>query len=104
MHNLAFLSCLCKVNTGSAYSIKIRINVIIPRLTIPLRKIAVASLTTWIFIENKEGLHKLAGSETGFVTHNALCFPISKLDGAKVTGVIQMLNKNNKESFDDQDL
>ena len=55
-------------------------------------------------LENKDGAHKSVDSDTGFVSHNALCAPILSLDGTKVTGVIQMLNKKDNASFDDQDL
>lgn len=55
-------------------------------------------------LESKEGAHKSIDSETGFVTRNALCVPILSLDGKNVTGVIQVLNKSDGTSFNDDDL
>ena len=55
-------------------------------------------------LEHKQGAHKVVEAETGFVTRNALCVPITSLRGEKVTGVIQTINKNGSTSFDDQDL
>jgi len=55
-------------------------------------------------LESKNGAHQQVDSDTGFVTHNALCVPISSLDGDNVIGVIQLLNKNKAASFDNDDL
>ncbi len=60
-----------------------------------------------IFQENmdsREGTHKQIDSITGFTTRNALCVPVMNLNGDRVTGVIQVLNKNGGEPFTDEDI
>ena len=52
----------------------------------------------------QEGAHKEVDSTTGFTTHNAICVPVKSLDGKRITGAIQVLNKKNGESFNENDL
>ena len=54
-------------------------------------------------MEAQEGAHKDVDSATGFVTHNAICVPVKSLDGKRITGAIQVLNKKNAESFNEDD-
>jgi len=55
-------------------------------------------------VNETEGKHKATDRETGFVTESILCIPIRSLDGKKITGAIQLLNKKADELFDDEDL
>ena len=41
--------------------------------------------------------------KTGFVTRDILCIPIKSLDGAEVTGAVQILNKKGGGTFNDED-
>ena len=52
---------------------------------------------------SQEGAHKNVDTSTGFVTRNAICVPVKSLDGKQVTGAIQVLNKGNDDSFNDED-
>ena len=54
-------------------------------------------------MEAQEGAHKEVDSSTGFSTRNAICVPVKSLDGKRVTGAIQVLNKNNGEPFNKDD-
>ena len=53
-----------------------------------------------------EGLHKELEKDTGFVTRDILCIPILSLDGSRVTGAVQLLNRmyDHKFSAADQKL
>lgn len=51
----------------------------------------------------QEGAHKKVDSATGFTTHNAICVPVKSLDGKRTTGAIQVLNKKDGESFNEDD-
>lgn len=42
-------------------------------------------------------------SESEFTPYNAICVPIKPLDGKGVSGVIQIVNKENKEPFNEND-
>lgn len=42
-------------------------------------------------------------SENGSIVYNAICVPIKTLDGERVSGVIQIVNKENKEPFNEND-
>ncbi len=48
---------------------------------------------------DKEGAHKDIDSSTGYSTNNAICVPVISLDGKKVTGAIQVLNKKKGGKF-----
>ena len=53
-------------------------------------------------LDEKSGVHKEMDERTGFKTRNILCIPIRSLDGKKVTGAVQILNKKSGE-FSDED-
>ena len=53
-------------------------------------------------LDEKSGVHKEMDERTGFKTRNILCIPIRSLDGKKVTGAVQILNKKGGE-FSDED-
>lgn len=55
-------------------------------------------------MEEREGLHKQIDPETGFVTRDILCIPIRSLDGAEITGAVQLLNRMYGHKFSDADL
>lgn len=55
-------------------------------------------------MDQKEGAHKKTDTQTGFVTHNVLCVPISSPHQAEVIGAIQVLNKKNNQEFNDEDV
>lgn len=54
-------------------------------------------------LDDEEGPHKQIDQETGFVTRNILCIPIKTLDGSKVAGAVQVLNKQKDAYFNDND-
>lgn len=54
-------------------------------------------------METHYGIHKEVDSSTGFTTRNSICVPVKSLDGKQVTGVIQVLNKENDGLFDEGD-
>lgn len=49
------------------------------------------------------GAHDTVAIKTGFVTRNALCVPVHGLSKKRVTGAIQVLNKNGTHTFTDED-
>ncbi len=49
------------------------------------------------------GYHLLADEQTGFDSRNTLCTPIKGVTGNEVIGVIQLLNRQEKECFDPND-
>ncbi len=55
-------------------------------------------------LEDVEGIHKKIDQETGFTTRDILCIPIRSLDGEKITGAVQMLNRMYGHKFSDADL
>lgn len=52
----------------------------------------------------KQGIHKTVADVTGFVTRNILCIPIKSLDGKKITGAVQLLNKKDETTFTEADV
>lgn len=54
-------------------------------------------------LEKKNGIHKQTDQTTGFVTRDILCIPIKSLDGTKVVGAVQLLNKKDGTQFNDKD-
>ena len=54
-------------------------------------------------LNGKNGIHKEMDEKTGFKTHNILCIPIRSLDGKKITGAVQILNKKDGKAFNDED-
>lgn len=55
-------------------------------------------------LDKRSGYHTLVAEETGFITRNMVCVPIKSATTHGVTGAVQVLNKINAPSFDDQDL
>lgn len=54
-------------------------------------------------LSDQEGAHQDVDSSTGSIMRNAICVPVKSLDGKEVTGAIQVLNKANGESFNEED-
>lgn len=54
-------------------------------------------------LNEKNGIHKEMDERTGFKTRNILCIPIWSLDGKKVVGAVQILNKKDGKAFNDED-
>lgn len=54
-------------------------------------------------LDEKNGVHKGIDERTGFKTRNILCIPIWSLDGKKVMGAVQILNKKDGSAFNDED-
>ena len=54
-------------------------------------------------LNGKNGIHQEMDEKTGFKTHNILCIPIRSLDGKKITGAVQILNKKDGSAFNDED-
>ena len=55
-------------------------------------------------LDKEHGIHKQTDEITGFVTRDILCTPIKSLDGRRVMGAVQLLNKKDGKSFNDDDL
>lgn len=55
-------------------------------------------------LDQEDGTHKQVDTATGFVTRDILCMPIRSLDGSKVTGAVQMLNKEGGAPYTDSDM
>jgi transcriptional regulator with GAF, ATPase, and Fis domain len=58
-----------------------------------------------IVVENdlSTGFHTEVDANTGFVTRNLLCAPIKSLAGQDINGAVEILNKLDHQSFDEQD-
>jgi len=54
-------------------------------------------------LNGQTGIHKEMDEKTGFKTRNILCIPIMSLDGKKVVGAVQILNKKDGKSFNEDD-
>ena len=54
-------------------------------------------------LESRDGTHKAIDTTTGFVTRQVICVPIRSVDGSKVTGAIQVLNKKGGARFTEDD-
>lgn len=54
-------------------------------------------------LENLPGAHKMADAATGFVTRNILCVAIRTLDGKRIAGAVEMLNKRDAGGFTEED-
>lgn len=61
-----------------------------------------------IFRENldqeDEGGHKTVDTMVGFVTRDILCMPIWSLDGKRVTGAVQLLNRIDGKPYTEEDI
>ncbi len=55
-------------------------------------------------MQGQVGTHDLVAMQTGFVTRNAMCVPVHGVTAKRVTGAIQILNKNPGLQFTDDDL
>jgi transcriptional regulator with GAF, ATPase, and Fis domain len=51
-----------------------------------------------------EGYHEYVAEKTGFVSKNMLCSPIKSMSGNGVSGAVQLLNKKDGLSFNNEDL
>lgn len=54
-------------------------------------------------LEQRSEIGRTIDSMTGFTPRNMLCVPIKSLDGDRVTGAIQVLNKKGRGEFTEQD-
>ncbi len=54
-------------------------------------------------MEHQSGAHETVDSETGFISRNAMGSPILNSKGDKVIGAMELLNKRDDGSFDDED-
>ena len=54
-------------------------------------------------LQSRDGTHKKVDSTTGFVTREVICVPIRSADGTRITGAIQVLNKQGGGRFSDED-
>lgn len=54
-------------------------------------------------MEHQSGAHEYVDSMTGFISRNAMGAPIHSIDGKKVIGAMELLNKRGDETFDDED-
>ena len=50
------------------------------------------------------GIHKQLADKTGFVTRDILCIPLKSLDGTRITGAVEILNKKDRTTFNDTDV
>jgi GAF domain-containing protein len=55
-------------------------------------------------LDKQDGMHQQLADKTGFVTRDILCVPIMSLEGDKVMGAVQLLNKKDGTAFNDDDL
>jgi GAF domain-containing protein len=55
-------------------------------------------------LDEANGAHKEVDAATGFETKDILCMPIRSLDGSRVTGAVQMLNKKGGEPYNDEEM
>jgi transcriptional regulator with GAF, ATPase, and Fis domain len=55
-------------------------------------------------LRSHPGFHIYMDEQTGFISRNMLCSPIKSISGNAVTGAIELLNKNNGGSFNEEDL
>ena len=55
-------------------------------------------------MENRVGSHEFVDMKTGFISRSALCVPIKGICVDKVIGAVQVLNKKDLKSFNDQDI
>jgi len=54
-------------------------------------------------LETRPGAHKTVDAATGFMTRSILCIPIRTLDGKRIAGAVQVLNKSGGGTFTDED-
>ena len=50
-------------------------------------------------LQNRNGRHQKIDADTGFVTREVICVPIRSKDRQKITGAIEVLNKNSSGGF-----
>lgn len=66
----------------------------------------VISSGEWVIetgLQDMVGAHDHIGIQTGFSVRNLLCVPVKGVTRGKVTGAIQVLNKNRRQEFTDED-
>ncbi|MBI3044679.1 MAG: GAF domain-containing protein [Betaproteobacteria bacterium] len=56
-----------------------------------------------IDLVSRDGAHKTVDTTTGFRTQDVICVPIHAKDRTKITGAIEVLNKNSGGKFNEQD-
>ena len=54
-------------------------------------------------MESRPGAHRATDASTGFVTRSVLCVPIRTLDGKRIAGAVEVLNKSGNGRFTDDD-
>ncbi|MBM2830338.1 MAG: hypothetical protein HW411_1128, partial [Gammaproteobacteria bacterium] len=54
-------------------------------------------------LKEKNGVHREIDQNTGFETRNILCIPIMSLDRKKVMGAVEILNKKDGTTFNNED-
>jgi GAF domain-containing protein len=54
--------------------------------------------------KGKNEIYKQMEDKTGFVTRDILCIPLRSLDGKKITGAVQLLNKKDGATFNNADV
>nr|VFJ45396.1 MAG: Nif-specific regulatory protein/two-component system, NtrC family, response regulator HydG [Candidatus Kentron sp. FM]VFJ68542.1 MAG: Nif-specific regulatory protein/two-component system, NtrC family, response regulator HydG [Candidatus Kentron sp. FM] len=54
-------------------------------------------------LANRPGFHRVADSQTGFVTQTLACAPILSVVDKQTIGVVQVLNKQQRRKFTEQD-
>ncbi len=54
-------------------------------------------------LQSHPGFHVSMDEQTGFVSRNMLCAPIKSISGNSITGAVELLNKNDNASFDEED-
>lgn len=55
-------------------------------------------------MENRVGSHEYVDMQTGFISRSAICVPIKGISVDKTIGAVQVLNKRDLKSFNDQDI
>jgi transcriptional regulator with GAF, ATPase, and Fis domain len=55
-------------------------------------------------LESRDGFHRTADRQTGFVTRSMICAPVRSVADGQVIGALQVLNKHSPEGFDEADL
>ena len=54
-------------------------------------------------LQSRDGTHRTIDTTTGFVTREIICVPIRSMDGSRITGAIQVLNKKGGGRFSGED-
>lgn len=54
-------------------------------------------------LQEENGLHKEVDEATGFETRDIICVPIRSVDGSRITGAVQVLNKKDGQPYSDDE-